>query len=189
MESWPTKMRCRVSIASIRSASVSVWASPSERQCLDLLPCDRPRSDSGLTEGPACRLRLPTLGRNPRRPLALGQVATGLLDVLPVKQHTSPEHAYLRQTTRTNNAAVVAEGAAKPTSVYSVVRVEQSLIVVAHLSEGMPRYWLLDNSALETFVVDELLDERRRSVLAVRPSAKVCHAPDERSAAVLASTS
>ena len=46
----------------------------------------------------------------------------------------------------------MAEGAAKPTSVYSVVRVEQSLVVVAHLSEGIPRYWLLDNSAPETFV-------------------------------------
>ena len=40
-------------------------------------------------------------------PVALGQVATGLLDVLPTKQHTSAEYAYLAQTTRTNNAAVV----------------------------------------------------------------------------------
>ena len=44
-----------------------------------------------------------------------------------------------------------AEGATKPTSVYSVIRIEQSLVVVAHLTEGIPRYWLLDNSALETF--------------------------------------
>ena len=57
---------------------------------------------------------------------------------------------------RTNNAAVVAEGAVKPTSVYSVVRVEDKLVVVAHLSEGIPRYWLLDNTALETFVDNEL---------------------------------
>ena len=41
-------------------------------------------------------------------------------------------------------------------ALYSVVRVEQSLAVVAHLSEGIPRYWLLDNSALETFVENEL---------------------------------
>jgi len=72
-----------------------------------------------------------------------------LLDVLPTKQHTSAEYAYLRQSVRTNNAAIVAEGAAKPTSVYSVVRVENSLQVIAHLSEGIPRYWLLDNQALE----------------------------------------
>jgi hypothetical protein len=59
-----------------------------------------------------------------RDPVALGQVAQSLLDVLPVKQHTSTEFAYMRQTTRTNNAAVVAEAAVKPTSVYSVERVE-----------------------------------------------------------------
>ena len=69
--------------------------------------------------------------------------------MLPTKQHTSAEYAYLRQSVRTNNAAIVAEGAAKPTSVYSVVRVENSLQVIAHLSEGIPRYWLLDNQALE----------------------------------------
>ena len=40
-------------------------------------------------------------------PVALGQVAQSLLDVLPTKQHTSAEYAYLAQTTRTNNAAVV----------------------------------------------------------------------------------
>ena len=59
-----------------------------------------------------------------RDPVALGQVAQSLLDVLPVKQHTTAEYAYLRQTVRTNNAAVVAEGAVKPTSVYSVTRIE-----------------------------------------------------------------
>ena len=89
-------------------------------------------------------------------PVALGQVATGLLDLLPVLQHTTAEYAYLPQTTRTNNAAVVAEGATKPTSVYAVTRIEQSLAVVAHLSEGIPRYWLLDNVALEMFVENEL---------------------------------
>jgi hypothetical protein len=50
---------------------------------------------------------------------------------------------------------MVAEGAMKPTSVYSVVRVEQSLVVVAHLSEGIPRYWLLDSTAREQFVDNE----------------------------------
>src|SRR6478752_4762812 len=70
--------------------------------------------------------------------------------------HSSPEYAYLRQTVRTNTAAVVAEGATKPTSIYSVIRVEDKLVVVAHLSEGIPQYWLLDNSSLETFVDNEL---------------------------------
>jgi hypothetical protein len=75
--------------------------------------------------------------------------------MLPTKSHATSEDAYLRQTTRTNNAAVVAEGATKPTSVYSVTRIEQSL-AVAHLSEGIPRYWLLDSVALEQFVDNEM---------------------------------
>ena len=57
------------------------------------------------------------------------------------------EYAYLRQSVRTNNAAVVAAGAVKPTSVYTVTGIENSLVVIAPLSEGIPRYWLLDNSA------------------------------------------
>ena len=42
-----------------------------------------------------------------RDPVALGQVAQSLLYVLPSKQHTSAEYAYLAQTTRPNAAAVV----------------------------------------------------------------------------------
>src|SRR6478736_4283943 len=39
-----------------------------------------------------------------------------------------------RQTVRTNNAAVV----------------------IAHLSEGIPRHWLIDNASLEAFLAGEL---------------------------------
>ena len=94
-------------------------------------------------------------------PVALGKPATALLDVLPVVGHSSPEFSYLRQTTRTNTAAVVAEGATKPTSVYSVTRTEAALVVVAHLSEAVPRFWLLDNTSLDRFVEAEL-DSRTR---------------------------
>lgn len=89
-------------------------------------------------------------------PVALGRAATGLLDVLPVRVQASAEYAFLRQNTRTNNADVVAEGALKPTSVLGLERVEQTLAVVAHLSEGVPRYWLADNATLEQFVAAEL---------------------------------
>jgi HK97 family phage major capsid protein len=81
-------------------------------------------------------------------PIALGKPATGLLDVLPVVPHASPQYAYLRQSTRTNNAAVVADLATKPTSVYSVSEITNALSVIAHLSEGIPRYWLNDNASL-----------------------------------------
>lgn len=89
-------------------------------------------------------------------PVALGQVATGLLEVLPVQPHQTAEYAYLAQTTRTNNAAVVAAGDTKPTSVYGVTRVEKSLVVIAHLSEGVPRYWFVDNNMLQGFINNEL---------------------------------
>ena len=92
-------------------------------------------------------------------PIALGRAATSLLDVLPVIEHDSPTFSYLRQqgvTGRTNNAAVVADGAVKPTSVYGVERVDSSLATIAHLSELIPRYWLLDNIALQQFLSDEL---------------------------------
>jgi hypothetical protein len=44
----------------------------------------------------------------PGRPDCPGPVAIGLLDVLPVMRHATAEYAYLRQSVRTNNAAVVA---------------------------------------------------------------------------------
>ena len=90
-------------------------------------------------------------------PVTLGRPANTLLSVMPVKQHTTPEFAYLRQTTRTNNAAVVAEGGTKPTSVFSVTRIEDSLDVVAHISEAVPRYWFVDSPALEQFLATEFM--------------------------------
>ena len=115
------------------------------------------RSSSAGKPGSALLKRSVIIGwLSVRRRRPLGRVAQGLLEVLPTQAHSQPEYAYLRQTTRTNNAAVVPEGTVKPTSVYSVVRVEQSLVVVAHLSEGIPRYWLLDWVALEQFVDNEL---------------------------------
>ncbi len=68
---------------------------------------------------------------------------------------TRPD-AYLWQTVRTNAAAVVVEGAVKPTSTYSVVKVPNSLVVVAHLSEGIPRFWIDDNATLNAFISNEL---------------------------------
>ena len=57
-----------------------------------------------------------------RDPVVLGQVAQSLLDVLPTKQHATDQVAYLRQSVRTNTAAIVAEGATKPTSTYTVTQ-------------------------------------------------------------------
>jgi len=89
-------------------------------------------------------------------PVDMGKVATNLLDVLPASQ-VPREFSYLRQTARTNNAAVVASGALKPTSVYTLERIDEHLRVVAHLSEPIDKFWLEDSSTLDTFVADELV--------------------------------
>ena len=89
-------------------------------------------------------------------PVALGKPATSLLDVLLVMVQVTDQFAYLRQSVRTNNAAIVPEGSVKPTSIYTLTRVEDRLDVVAHLSEALPRFWLLDNVALEQFLSNEL---------------------------------
>lgn len=100
-------------------------------------------------------------------PIALGQPALSLLSVLPVKRHGTPQFSYLRQSVRTNNAAVVAEGAVKPTSVYTVAKVDDQLDVVAHLSEPLPRYWLADNASLEQWLTNELTYGLSRAVEAL----------------------
>jgi HK97 family phage major capsid protein len=89
-------------------------------------------------------------------PVQLGQPPTSLLSVLPVTVQTSPQFAYLRQSVRTNAAAIVAEGAVKPTSTYTVVRIEDKLDVIAHLSEALPRMWMADSPSLQQFLSNEL---------------------------------
>ena len=89
-------------------------------------------------------------------PVALGQPPTSLLSVLPVTVQTSPQFAYLRQSVRTNAAAIVPELSVKPTSTYTVIRVEDKLDVVAHLSEALPRMWVADEPALQQFLNNEL---------------------------------
>ena len=97
-------------------------------------------------------------------PVALGKPALSLLDVIPVTQHATDQLAYLRQSVRTNNAAVVPETQVKPTSVYTVVRIEDRLDVVAHLSEAIPRLWIADNAALQQFLEAEMEYGLQRAV-------------------------
>ncbi|MFS3127478.1 phage major capsid protein [Nocardioides sp. Bht2] len=90
-------------------------------------------------------------------PVPLGRPVVGLLNVIKATElDTPPTFDYLRQTTRTNNAAPVAAGGTKPTSALGLERVEDRLRVIAHLSEPIDKYWLADLSALEMFVADEM---------------------------------
>lgn len=90
-------------------------------------------------------------------PIPLTRPATSLLAAIGAEVvRNPPTYAYLRQTTRQNNAATVASGAVKPTSAYGLTRVEDRLRVIAHLSEPIDKYHLQDAPDLQTFVADEL---------------------------------
>lgn len=73
---------------------------------------------------------------------------------------------YLRETTRTNNAAPVATGGTKPTSVFTLTRVDDKLEVVAHISEPIPEYWIKDNSSLSQWLRLEMVGGLAEAVAA-----------------------
>lgn len=78
---------------------------------------------------------------------------------MPTQIVSSPPNVeFIRQNARTNNAAIVADGATKPTSVYGTQRVEGTLSTIAHLSEVVNRYWVSDNESLRQFIEDEMRD-------------------------------
>src|SRR5439155_13445792 len=63
---------------------------------------------------------------------------------------------YLRQTVRTNNAAPVAPGAAKPTSIFTLELVEDRVRTIAHLTEPVQRQQIADIDRLQSFLEGEL---------------------------------
>ncbi|WP_262365384.1 phage major capsid protein [Gordonia sp. OPL2] len=81
---------------------------------------------------------------------------TTVLDVVPVIGASAPAIRYMRQTSRTNAAAVVAAWATKPTSEYGITPVDRTRKVLAHLSEPLQEYDLQDVPALMEFVNTEL---------------------------------
>lgn len=86
-----------------------------------------------------------------------GRPALSITDVLPVTKRTGPTWRYLRQNSRALNAAPVAQGAEKPTSVIGVETIDGQASVIAHLSEPVDKFVLGDNAALVRFVADELV--------------------------------
>lgn len=80
-----------------------------------------------------------------------------LVDLL-VNRQTVPGNAFefFRQTTRTNNAAVVADAGTKPTSTFTVTPVEDRCRVIAHLSEPVPNRLLFDHDELRAWLDSEL---------------------------------
>lgn len=87
----------------------------------------------------------------------LGHPSNRLLEILPAIVPVSPTFEVLVQRVRDNNAAPVAEGELKPTTVLGLEQIEGKLEVIAHLSEPIPHYWLSDAPALNSFVGNELI--------------------------------
>ena len=79
-----------------------------------------------------------------------------VLDVIETQATTTPAFRFLRQTSRSNAAAVVAPGAVKPTSTYGLTSVDRTLQVVAHVSEAIDEYSLVDVPSLTEFVQAEM---------------------------------
>lgn len=86
------------------------------------------------------------------------QVPTSFLDLITNRRPIDGTNTfnYLKQTVRTNNAAPVADGAVKPTSVYTVQEVEDRVRVIAHLSEAIPERYLADHRELQRFLEVEM---------------------------------
>lgn len=86
-----------------------------------------------------------------------GRVPVSFLELLPTLTHATPVFGFLRQNERSFAAAPVAVGDKKPTSKLGLERVEQSLRVIAHMSDPLDKYALADTPSLQRFVGAELL--------------------------------
>lgn len=63
---------------------------------------------------------------------------------------------YYTETSRTNNAAPVADGDTKPTSTFTVTPVQDRCRVVAHVSEAVPIRLLMDVPQLQSWLASEM---------------------------------
>ncbi|WP_405830790.1 MULTISPECIES: phage major capsid protein [unclassified Streptomyces] len=110
-----------------------------------------PEGYKGLLSGGAVPLTVPL----DSEPVRIGVPALVLRQLIPTVSGPS-RFSYLRQTVRTNNAAVVARGALKPTSVFTMTRVDDRTRTIAHLSEAISRQDLRDQSSLQRFLDVEM---------------------------------
>jgi HK97 family phage major capsid protein len=86
----------------------------------------------------------------------LPQRALFVRSLIPVRQIDSDKVWYLRQTVATQSAAPVAAGAVKPTSVYTIERIEEPVRTLAHVTEALDRALLSDFDALVEFLDNQL---------------------------------
>ncbi len=82
--------------------------------------------------------------------------ASFVFQLVPTEDAPAGVFSYLRQSARTNNAAVVATGALKPESTYTLERIDSKTVVIAHVSEPIDRYMIEDAPMLQSFLNQEL---------------------------------
>ena len=86
----------------------------------------------------------------------LPQRALFVRSLIPVRQADGDKVWYLRQSVATQNAAPVAAGALKPTSTFTVERIEEPVRTIAHVTEALDRALLSDFDALVEFLDNQL---------------------------------
>lgn len=89
-------------------------------------------------------------------PVADARAARFIADLIPEQEARGGRYSYWKQTVRTNNAAVVAPGARKPTSIYTGTKQDGTVTTIAHLSEPVNRFDLDDAAMLKAFLTAEL---------------------------------
>lgn len=94
-------------------------------------------------------------GRDLAQPVAMPQRELTIRDLLTVVPTDSGSVDYARQTTRTNAAAAVAEGAAKPTSAYVWAIINAPVRTIAHLAK-LTRQAIDDQRQLQGEVEQEM---------------------------------
>jgi HK97 family phage major capsid protein len=94
----------------------------------------------------------------------LGDTVETMLQLIPQETIGSDAFTYLRETVRDHAAAPVAAKGIKPTSTYSVERIDDRVRTIAHLSEPVPRSYLADAPLLGRYL-DTVLREGLRLAL------------------------
>ncbi|GAA2533173.1 hypothetical protein GCM10009860_11490 [Microbacterium mitrae] len=93
---------------------------------------------------------------------------TTLLDLVgrgkPQGERVGNGFQYIRQTARTNNAAAVPDGEAKPTSVYTFGEVDDKYRVYANKTEDLPYRYLNDYEAITDIVRTQLAEDTMQAI-------------------------
>jgi hypothetical protein len=89
-------------------------------------------------------------------PIVDARQAHFVFELCPSPPASGGVFSYLKQTARINNAAVVPKGSLKPTSIYTLKRVDDAVDTIAHLSEPINVADLSDAPLLATFLNGEL---------------------------------